>query len=315
MVLGAQSTYNHLTNPSYYESLLYPECTHNCRIPGQADMTVTIKRKMTFTVNTNAAGAATVMWQPFFLADTATLESTAFTNTDVLYDGFTAAFGVGASIYTSQNITPGAVSNYRLVSAAMHVVPQSSVLNQAGTIHAAVVKRLVYNPLPAGGVAAATFLNTLIPTIANTPFYREASVSAQEGVRMVYLPNDLCLLEFQGINEGVSAEQPEEHVNTYIATIVGTAANSPFRVDLYQNFEVLPTTTGSILTGLESLCTEDTVPATVWRSVLQDNVDDIVVVSKAVDSHASKKMENKLKTMLQTDQPMRNMNWGGRNIF
>ena len=185
---------------------------------------------------------------------------------------------------------PNVVGGYRLVSAAMHVIPQSSVLNQAGSIHAALTKTTNIVPQIAGGAYTPNPAVTLLPNFQNTPYYREASVSAMEGARVIWMPNDECLLEFAQINTNLATNGNNDQTNAIVIGILGTAANAPFRVDLYWNFEVTPVT-GSVLLGMEEIAQENVIASQIWRQIYIDHADDIVLTNKALSYVVAQKYE------------------------
>lgn len=287
MLIGNPS--KHLKT-SYAETLLFPEHTCGAKVPGMADATVSLHRKTTLSITTGALGAAGIIWFPAFLTDNTANYTTFFLNNNATYDGVTTIGTTNAlGISTPQSVTSGAVGQYRLVSAAMHIIPQSSVLNQAGSIHAALVKT-GSSPAALIGAAAPNSTITLLPNFQNTPYYREASVSALEGARVIWLPNDECLLEFSNININVYNNGQNDQTNAIVVDIIGTAAAAPFRIDLYWNFEVTPVP-GSILLGMESIARENVVATQVWRQILVDHGDDIVLVNKAISNTVAIKHE------------------------
>jgi hypothetical protein len=277
---------------TYQKCLLFPERAFCARVPGLADTTIALKRKVTLTLTANLLGAACVIWQPNYLVDNSLTSSTCFTNlaSNTTYDGVsTMGTAFPSAVTTNWNITPNAVAQFRLVSSAMHIVPQSSVLNQAGTIHFT-MQKLQQQPLTASGSAMTSLQNAqlmaLYPNFQNTTYYNAASVSAMEGARVVWVPNDECLLEFVNTNTNLySLDGGYQNINTLIGVVVGAPAGATFRVDLYCNFEVTPTT-GSILTGLESVCPHNEVASVAWRKVLVDYKDMIAIADREISNIA-----------------------------
>jgi hypothetical protein len=282
--LGMPSSYSHYAQPTYLQSLLYPECVHGCKIPGRADSTIAIRRKATYNLTTNGLGAAGIVWYPNTLSDNSSQQTTFYINTNSTYDGVTTVGSAGPlAVYLAQACTAGSTGQFRLVSAAMHIIPQSSVLNQAGSIHATMMKGQCPPPVSAGAALVPTqSINTLLPNLENSIYYREASVSAMEGARIIWVPNDECLLEFTDTNTNVANEQNGDiQVNGIFADIVGTAALAPFRVDLYWNFEVT-SVPGSILQGMESINPDNTIAPLVWRDLLLAYPEHIVTCNKSI---------------------------------
>lgn len=273
-------------NSLYYQALLFPEGTMTARVPGMADACIPLHRKLSYTVTTNALGAATIFTLPITLSDSTAALSTTYVNNGSGFDGMTS-FGSGGTgaVFITQNITAGSVGQYRLVSASMCVLPQSSVLNQSGSIHGAMMKIPGSPPVPVAGAYPGIPSFELIPNMECTPFYGVASVSAGEGIRIIWMPNDLCELDFTNINTNQFSNDPQAQANAMIATIVGAAPSAPFRVDIYQNFEV-SAPAGSVLVGMETIAKENTQPTLVWREILTKHSHDVVISSKSIASVA-----------------------------
>jgi hypothetical protein len=281
MLLG--SVAKQLLPNNYLHSLLFPEYAFQARVPGRADLCVPLHRKLTYTLTTNILGNASIILFPAMLSDSTAAQSTTYVYNAPTYDA-QAVPGVGGNIFIDQQITPYAVRQYRLVSASMQVTPQASVLNQAGTIYAAMLKLPLQAPA-SGGVANVPLGSfPFIPLMQSLTYTGEASVSAQEGARITWVPNDECLLEFTAINTNIQPTNLGEYSNAMMAVIAG-CGTSPvnFRIDIFQNFEVVPAP-GSILIGMESIAQENIEAKTVWRTVLTDHDHDIVRCSKSISS-------------------------------
>ncbi len=287
--IGTRNIQRDTGTTRYLPGLLMPERAYGLKVPGMADSTVSLRRKVTLNLTANALGALGIVFQPNYLSDGSSSTSPIYVNSNSTYDG-TTSNGSTAPLANggwSVSITTGAVAQYRLVSAAMHVIPQTSVLNQAGTIHGALTK-VRQQPVTAVASPMSTDVtSSLYPTYQNTPYYSAASISAMEGLRIIWVPNDECMLEFCNINTNLATlDGANQTVNTIVATVVGAAASAPFRVDLYMNYEVIPAV-GSILQGMESVCPYDELPTPFWRKVLYQHKDEIVIAGRAIsDVHA-----------------------------
>jgi len=197
----------------------------------------------------------------------------------------------GLYINPSQAISAGCVQGYRLVSSAVHVIPQAAVLNQAGTIHGALVPIIIQPPGIAGGGCAVAVTNTSqITAIANSTYYGTASVSAMEGLRGIWVPADNCSLEFTEINSTPYTGDNTESCNTLVFIIAGAAASTSFRIDTYFNFELTAKSNG-ILQGMESTTTERAQPTTAWFDVLSKHQGEIIQASRSVGEVAVANME------------------------
>ncbi len=247
----------------YITSLLYPEICTQAKIPGMADQTVSLHRKITIMSNANALGAIGIVAQPTLLSDTG---STCISIQNAVgYDGITAT-GNPVRVACPFNIPVNTVATYRVVSFSVVVTPQLSNLNLQGTLHGALIKMDGDSPGAPG--AASSITGVAVPNISNNATYCEVNVNTGNGIRIVWCPNNLSLLDFKAINQ--NWQTYEGNMNEFIPMIVGVGlpANAPIRIDLFFNFEVTPAisnTNISILSGMESICPHNEVPSTVWR--------------------------------------------------
>jgi len=219
--------------------------------------------------------------------------STFFVNTGLGYDGIGTLGATGAlAVVPTQAVTALSVGGYRLVSSAIHVIPQASVLNQAGSIHAA-MPAIQCNPMVAAGVAVAAIADayTNVNRLENSAHYNKASVSAMEGIRQIWMPVDGCALDFLQVNSTQNNDSAYEYVNAFVIVIVGAGASAPFRIDLYQNFEITPVS-GSILQNMESLGTEPSIPSVVWQDIALRHEQEYCQSSKAVNEVAIANLNN-----------------------
>jgi hypothetical protein len=263
----------------YLDSLLVPEYAFDSKYPGTADATIALHRKQTVNVTANAGGAVGVLWQPFFLANTSAGTNTFFVNNTLAYNGFNNLGTGTVSQSLDLQINSGTVGAYRLVSASMHIIPQSSVLNQAGSIHGAMYKANQSQPIASGSAFTSDVNALLYPNFQNTPYYNCASVSAMQGIRIIWVPNDQCFTEFTTLG---AVPTSGDQQNSLVGVVVNAAASATFRVDLYANYEVVPIT-GSILSGMESICPYNRLGSLYWRDILLKHKHDIVRASSAVN--------------------------------
>jgi hypothetical protein len=247
----------------YLTSLLYPEICTQAKIPGMADQTVSLHRKVTIMSTANALGAIGIIAQPTFLSDT-TSSCIAIQNA-AGYDGITAS-GNATVVACPFGIPTNTISTYRLVSFSVVVTPQLSNLNLQGTLHGALIKTDGDTPRAPGTLSS--IVGIAVPNISNNPTYCEVNVNTGNGLRIVWCPNNLSLLDFKQINQ--NWQTFESSMNEFVPMIVGVGlpANAPIRIDLFFNFEVTPLISNSnisILSGMESICPHNETPSTVWR--------------------------------------------------
>jgi len=256
----------------YLQSLLYPEVSTQAKIPGMADQTVSLHRKVTIMSTASALGAIGIIAQPTFLSDSSNNTTCISINNQSTYDGFTAGSGGNAvRVACPFNIPPSVVSTYRLVSASVVVTPQLSNLNLQGTLHGALIKTDADVPGAPGGNSAITGL--AVPNLSNAPTYCEVNVNTGNGLRIVWCPNDIHLLQFKAIN--TNWQTYEATMNEFVPMIVGVGlpAAAPIRIDLFFNYEVTPFIANnniSILSGMESICPHNGNATSFWRTLLTD---------------------------------------------
>jgi len=301
---------NGTSTTSYFNGLMNPESVYNLKVPGKADSTIALRRKVTVGTVAGTLGALGIVWQPNYLSDNTNATSTLFIDNNTSFDGIlTTGLTLPLAVVPSLSVTAGAVAQYRLVSACMHVIPQSSVLNQAGTIHGSLVK-ISQQQMRGSGNAMDNVQNAanivLIPNYESSPYYQAASVSAMQGLRVVWVPNDPCLLEFCDINENMFVQDgASQNANTIVATVVGAAPGAPFRIDLYYNYEVVPQP-GSILQGMETMCPYNEVAESIWWEVLFKHKNEIVIASDAISQVNSSNIDKKYTDGLQLAAGLRN---------
>jgi len=269
------------SDSSYLDAILSPENCMNAKVSGLTDATVSIKRKVTLNLTSNALGALGIIWAPYSLAETSSALSTLGVNAGIAYDGISILSTGFVATAMPQNISNTSVQGYRLVSASMHVVPQASVLNQAGSIHACLTKLTSIAPTSNTSPIIFDVGSGFVPFIENTPYYNCASISNMEGIRVIWVPNDPCTLEFAKINTNLANQgASDESVNACIAIVQG-APSANFRVDLYQNFEVIPQF-GSILQGMETISPYNILATSIWREILVNHKHAITFAGRAV---------------------------------
>lgn len=250
----------------------------DAKVSGVPDRTISLSRRSTFTITTNALGAHSLLWFPELLSDNTAQATTLFLNNAGAYDGSTVPANYVAQ-YFSQNVTQNSVSDYRLVSAAIRISPQSSVLNQQGSMYASVHPLLVNPPSVTGGAYGGSNLISLIPNIEQNPQYQTCSVSAMQGLRAVWAPNDVCQLEFNNINTNIATGSANTDSSyTIICIIAGASTNQNFKVDLYTNYEV-HSAFGSILCGMERMSANDSPFAPVWKNHIKSNLVSVIPAS------------------------------------
>ncbi len=252
---------SHETLPtSYLQALFSPEYAINPKVPHQLSKeTISLSRHITVPITANVLGNAAILFSPFLLKDDATTISALYVNNTATYDGV-STFGTGyTALATPQQIPANNVAAYRLVSAAMHIVPQMSLTTATGKIGGCVTDFLL-NPTTVGltvgtwnTAATIAYLETLRP-------YAEADVCVPESLRLVWYPYDINDLAMYDINyPQPGSNSILERENVMAAYITGAPASAKFNLELFWNFEVTPVP-GSILSGMGTYCMENVDP-------------------------------------------------------
>jgi hypothetical protein len=243
---------------SYARAILVPECVYQAKIPSIFPQpTISIHKHMTIPFTTSTNGLAAFIINPYIYLDTTTNASytgVAINNSALLslntaetvtgYSGLKQNFGLLASV----------LQEYRLVSASVTIVPQSSVTNSQGTIASGVLNVNGQTPFTVGvgGNFPLGGALTIAANVDNSLYYQKANVSAMESLRMIYFPLDPSYENYLNINNTHGVGQPSQPAsgnNTvvpgsdfwWVGYITGTAASAPFVFELDFNFEALPT--------------------------------------------------------------------------
>jgi hypothetical protein len=248
---------------NYMDAILSPEYAQSAKVPRQLGKeTVALSRHITVPITVNILGNAAILFSPFYLKDDGVSASSLLLNNAATYDGV-STFGVGHTYIATPLLVPAVnVTDYRLVSASLHVVPQMSLTTSNGKIGGCICD----SPFTEGVVGTTTTSYQNFATISYLESlrpYAEADVCIPESLRLVWYPydnNDLCMYD---INSKEAATYRE---NVLAAYITGAPASAKFNLELFWNFEVTPYP-GSILSGMGSYAVENVEPNDVLRVV------------------------------------------------
>lgn len=241
----------------YQRSLLQPELkTSKTRVPGTfGSDTIPYHRSLVQTFTVNANGHFAVMFCHNEVVDSGSLQGTSWiTNTAAAYDPSIAPASIACTpldLRPLYNLTAATVKTSRLVSGAIAVTSLSTALNRTGTITAArIVESGDY--IPGGTYAMSSAF--LVPTLSSVASFtkKEFSVANGFGPLVCWIPCDMEDYQLQGINVLYGTRHgAKENVGWTIIIGQGLQASSTIRVEYWANFEVTPTTGGSLV-GLES---------------------------------------------------------------
>jgi hypothetical protein len=271
---------NAIGEPGYLYSLLSPETSIGAKIPGTADASVPFHRRITITAQANAIGAMGILWQPTALNDTTTATSTLFINNSVGYDGV-SVLGVNAlAVATNFGLTTGTAIGWRLVSASMHFKTNASVLNSAGKVNYAVIPFKGVPP-QATGITLATATGStdnylFVSNFENAKLSGTADIEQGHNARLLWFPSFPTHQVFVEPNNnyqtGNTGAAYQEQALVMVAT--GLIANQLMTIDLYVNYELQPIS-GSILQGMETICSHNRSAIDVLKELRLKHSDDI----------------------------------------
>jgi hypothetical protein len=251
---------------NYRDTLLYPEHSHGAQVPYMWSIpTIGLHRHLSIAVQTNVLGCACIQFDPAYLHDNSTPNSTLVYVDDPVYNGTNAPAG-GAVLATNYSLPVGNVGGSRLVSSSIHIIPQNSALTASGKITTALLKNVVYQPLVVGPIIAG--LNT--GDIANCKHFAVSSVSQFEAARICWLPFDQDNFEITPLNQALDSSAHPTFI--FAAIIQGAAPNSNFTIELYSNFEVT-SISQSVLLGMEKSCTSTEKPQEVINQLAIEEVN------------------------------------------
>lgn len=230
---------------SYARSVVLPEFGSGSKIPSIFPQPTSSSHKhLTIPFTVSANGKAVIAWNPFFLAEAAATKTWLGINNSA-----------GLNLNTVENVTGytmtatnfgfpnNVVGSYRLVSASISVVPQMSIQTAQGTIAGGIANYdLQNNDGYNNGTAAFLFGGdlTVAANVDNLLYFKRANVTALESLRHIYFPLDPSYENYVPINKS--------HGNNSWGTdfffayyITGAPNGAAFNLDLYANYEWIPT--------------------------------------------------------------------------
>lgn len=245
---------NNTPNLSYYQkSILDPSNYNlNVKIPGTwGRKSIAMHRYFTTTVTTSATGDCCFQTSPNYINDLTFATSPMIYTNDAVYSaGNTAVAVPGTALACSAlwNLTANTAKQVRLVSAEYKMSSLSPSLSRTGTLYGALL------PAVAIGGWAPGVINTTFPTVPSiqTVRYKRASVVNGESISVSYLPSDEDDMGFLAPNSFDNVRHPNGD-DVFFPVIIGQglAASSNVKIEIYVNYEVIPTP-GSSLAGLET---------------------------------------------------------------
>jgi hypothetical protein len=255
---------------SYADMILHPEHNHHAQVPGQySRATIPVTRRITIPFTTNALGFASIFYDPQTLHDNtfAATQGCIYVNTVATYDANTV-FGAGWSPQAvSYQLPVDNANGYRIVSAGMHVVPQSSMLNATGKITTAIMPAVT---MVNGTIGVPVLVNSqlgVLTNLNNATINATADICQRQSARVCWLPYDSSSYEIFPPNSNTFTNEPLHNVN-YITAIVSGSVNQNFNAEFYLNYELVAKP-GSVLCGMDTVCKSNELPQIVLNKINQ----------------------------------------------
>jgi len=217
----------------YMNTLLRPEKTRGAKIPSQIPIpSSSFQLKQSVYVTTNALGNASIICNPFFLAGGGT-DSTFFVNNNAALTG-SAASNFYTAVALGQ-VIPSVYNQYRLVSGSIVAKYVGRLDIVQGLIAGAIVFDQNIGNTAVGGVNANLQKYGDYNLAQDAYFWNENF--ALKGIRELYFPLDNAFEEYY--NTGTAKTGFGFIINIQQAP----PSTTPFKIDVYFNFECLPDVT------------------------------------------------------------------------
>ena len=262
----------------YLRDLLKPEKSRGCKIPSQVPVpSCSFQLHNCVTIKTNNSGNCAFIMNPFFLADDSNLKQE-IDGVDFYLHKYLTSLWVNSNASLSGNaedynweptninqVLPQVYTQYRLVSAAVHVKYIGRLDSVSGVVGGAIILddiNTVGGKVLATGSSydeSAAGANTISPhlykygnfELARDSYYHKEN-NALEGIRMLYFPIDNSYAEYTDIT-GITNLRGEMSGQSVILNNgqkeafnwMFYAQSAPpdsycFKVDIFCNFECLP---------------------------------------------------------------------------
>lgn len=280
-------------------SLLLPHERCNVKIPGTfGRQSVTYHRyyqKVDVLVGTDFC----YMLSPNEVLTSAAINSSSYYASNTYIAGAASSVLIAGSAAMDLkplfNVTDATTTGSRLVSYSAKVTALTPTLTRTGTIQGAHYRGLGISATAFGNLCpAATFT---IPTIASlNP--KVAMVADGQALCINYIPSDEDDFQFLGNNTNVRTR----HVNNDdVVTLViigsGLTAATTIKLEIYANFEVIPSSEQS-LSGLENYGSQPTsLPSFDVEHLVKNHYDDLLRVVPGNEGFVGVTSEQKVQKL------------------
>lgn len=270
----------------YQATLLDPFNKFNETVPNDwVQDTITFRRQITFTINTNSSGNLSTYWNPAFLSQN-NVNTTFFYNNDNSNTLVTATANTSTAGQTNYQVPSGNVAAMRVVSAGLRCTSQATFNNRSGTIYAAMMPGVNSTVTNNGATGLAVYPLSFIPAIEQHSTYKMADAGSMEAMQVVWLPYDKDNSEMIPPEYTISTITSTHAENLIIVLVGGTVAATPMKFELVINYELTPAS-GSVLNGFE--CRHKSVgpyPSKQTDDIWQNHSDIITRTYKSSQSLA-----------------------------
>lgn len=307
--LGRMNLKSHARNAaayqhSYARAIVVPEHARNAKIPAIFPQpTSSIHKHLTVPITTNASGKAAIIWNPFFLHDNSVTTSWLLVNNAAGLNLNTPEVTTGYTVQAFNcGIPADTIQSYRLVSAAITIIPQMSRIDAKGKIAGGIVN---YDHQNASGFTSGTnqfpFAGelTVASNIDNLLYFNTANVTDLQSIRHIYFPFDPTYESYTPLNKSHADIAPTDFFFAYYIT--GAPANANFNLEIYYNMETIPTPYAQSYMSMENYAGNENS-----NTIIKSLAGDSILTSQAGDNipsllSALDEMEGGVKPAIKND--------------
>lgn len=234
---------------SYARSIVLPEFSRGARLPSIFPQpTATMHKHITVPITTSVNGKAAILWQPYVLQESnSTPFSGLYLNNSATLTLTSAEATTGYQVLpTPWSVPANTFSSYRLVSASIRIDPQMSIQTAQGSVAGGIAVYSNQKGFDQVGINVFPFAGelTIAANVDNLLYFNKANITEQQAIRHIFFPLDPTYEYYTPVNypHGTSATTNEINTEFYFAYyITGAPASSSFNIELYMNFECIPT--------------------------------------------------------------------------
>jgi len=178
----------------------------------------------------------------------------------------------------------------------MHLIPQIPLTTANGKIGCG-LQDLTILEVAVGSADATNNFATVFSNVDNFKPFAEADICVPEAVRLVWRPIDNLDFGMYDINTQEDSDSRNRET-ALVAYATGVPASAKFNIELYWNFEYIPTT-GSINVGSGALCDDQRDPAVLIHPLLFDDSVWVTAYQASVHSHNTNTISRNLNMTVE----------------